>query len=96
MKLTHVAASLSAFALIVGTPAVAQTTMQTKVDHDTSMKNGVTTQKTKVTRTTKRKTHRPKKILGVKVGHKTAVSKTVRETKTSSDGDASTTVKTSH
>ena len=97
MKTYLVAASIAAgFALASATPLMAQTMQQTKVDHDTSMKNGVATTKTTVTHTTKHKTRRPKKILGVKVGHKTAVSKTVKETKTSSNGDSSTTVKTSH
>lgn len=96
MKPIHLAASFAAFALVAGNSAVAQTTTQTKVDHDTSVKDGVATQKTTVTQTNKRKTRQPKKILGVKVGHKTAVHKTVRETKTSSDGDSSTTVKTSN
>ena len=92
MKLHHAAAALAAVALAAGAPA--QTTNQTKVTHDTDMKNGVATTTTKVTHTQKRKTRQPKKILGVKVGHKTAVHKTVRETKTSTNGDTSTTVKT--
>ncbi len=94
MKLRHLTAALAAATLAAGTPALAQTTAQTKVTHDTDMKNGVATTTTKVTHTTKRKTRHPKKILGVKVGHKTVTHKTVRETKASSNGDASTTVKT--
>ena len=66
------------------------------MDHDTKVHDGVATTTTKVTETTKRKTHRPKKVLGVKVGHKTVKRKVVRETSVSSDGDRSTTVKTSH
>ena len=81
-------------ALALGLPAAAQTTAKTEVSHDTSMKDGVATSTTKVEHTTKRKTHRPKKILGVKVGHKTVTHKTVRETSTSTNGDMTTTVKT--
>lgn len=94
MTLSPLAAAFAAAALAVGTPALAQTTAQTKVTHDTDMKNGVATTTTKVTHTTKRKTRQPKKVLGVKIGHKTVTHKTVRETKASSNGDASTTVKT--
>ena len=94
MKLSHIAAATAAALLVAGTPALAQTTNQTKVTHDTDMKNGVATTTTKVTHTSKRKTRQPKKVLGVKVGHKTVTHKTVRETKASSNGDASTTVKT--
>lgn len=85
-----------ALLMAAGTPAVAQTETQTKVAHDTSMKHGVATAKTTVTHTSKRKTHRPKKILGIKVGHKTVVHRTVKQTTVSSNGDRSTTVKTSH
>ena len=85
---------LAAFAF--ATPGVAQTTVKTEVKNDTDVKDGVVTQKRKVIHTTKHKTRQPKKILGVKVGHKTKTDKTVRETTTSSDGDQSMTVKTSH
>lgn len=95
MKLAFAAAPILV-ALAVATPVSAQTTVKTEVRNDTDVKDGVVTQKHKVVHTTKRKTHRPKRILGVKVGHKTAVSKTVRETTTSSDGGSSTTVKTTH
>ena len=81
--------------MICGTPAAAQTTHETKVDHDTKMHDGVATTTTKVTETSKHKTHHPKKVLGVKVGNKTVTRKTVRETSVSSDGDRKTTVKTS-
>lgn len=83
----------AALALLCGSTAIAQTTHETKVDHDTSVKDGVATTKTKVTETTKRKTRRPKKILGVKVGHKTVKHQTVRETAVSSNGDRQVTVK---
>ncbi len=96
MRFKHTLAVTAALALSCGSPALAQTVQQTKVDHDTSVKNGVATTKTKITHTTKRKTHRPKKVLGVKVGHKTVTRKTVRETSVSTNGDRSTTVKTSH
>ena len=84
----------AALALAIGLPAQAQTTASTKVSTDTSTKDGVATHTTKVTHTTKRKTRRPKKILGVKIGHKTVTHKTVRKMSTSTNGDASTTVKT--
>ena len=96
MKLRYLTApallAVAGFAL----PATAQTSAETKVSNDTSVKNGVVTNKHKVVHTSKRKTHRPKKILGVKVGHKTQTTKTVRETTTDSSGNASTKVTTSH
>ncbi|WP_271300392.1 hypothetical protein [Sphingomonas sp. CV7422] len=88
--------AIAALSLTVGTSAMAQTVRETKVDHDTKVHNGVATTTTKVTESSKRKTHRPKKILGVKVGHKTVKRKIVRETSVSSDGDRKTVVKTSH
>lgn len=94
MKIRHVAAIAATVTLLCGTPVVAQTSHETKVDHDTSVKDGVATTKTKVTETTKRKTRQPKKVLGVKVGHKTVKHQTVRETAVSSNGDRKTTVKT--
>lgn len=94
MKNRNIAAIAAAVGLLAGAPAVAQTTHETKVDHDTSVKNGVATTKTKVTETTKRKTRQPKKVLGVKVGHKTVKHQTVRETAVSSNGDRKATVKT--
>lgn len=88
-----VAAALS-LALTCGAPAMAQTVRETKVDHDTKVHDGVATTTTKVTETSKRKTHRPKKVLGVKVGHKTVKHKVVRETSVSSNGDRKVAVKT--
>lgn len=96
MMIGHAAATFAALMMMCGTPAVAQTTHETKVDHDTRVHDGVTTTTTKVTETSKHKTRQPKKVLGVKVGHKTATTKTIRETSVSSDGDRKTTVKTSH
>ncbi len=84
------------FALATGTTVMAQTTSETTVKTDTSMKDGVATKKTKVEHVRKHKTGHSRKILGVKVGHKTHVNKTVKETTTSSNGDKSTTVKTSN
>ncbi|QJU59335.1 hypothetical protein HL653_17620 [Sphingomonas sp. AP4-R1] len=81
-------------ALLTAGPALAQTTHQTKVDTDTSVSNGVATTTTTQTHTTKRTTRQPKKVLGVKVGHKTAVHQTVKKTSVSTNGDSSTTVKT--
>lgn len=96
MKIKIAAASIAAALMLPGSPALAQTSASTKVTTGTSMSDGVATTKTKVTHTVKHKTRRPKKILGVKVGHKTAVTKTVRTTSTSTDGSHSTTVKTTH
>lgn len=96
MKLFRAAPVVAAFAMTAALPATAQTTNETKVSHDTSMHDGVATTKTKVVHTRKHKTHRAKRILGVKVGHKTRTTKTVRETTRSSNGDVSTSVKTSH
>jgi hypothetical protein len=87
-------ASIAAAVTLFGSPVLAQTVHQTKVDHDIKVHDGVATSTTKVTQTSKRKTHRPKKVLGVKVGHKTVKHETVRETSVSSDGDRKTTVKT--
>lgn len=92
-----IASSFTIFLALAGAvPALAQTSAQTKVDNNTTVKDGVATTKRTVTHTTKRKTHRPKKVLGVKVGHKTVTHKTVRTTSTSTNGDASATVKTSN
>ena len=96
MTFKHHAAIAAALVALCGSPALAQTTRETKVDHDTKVHDGVATTTTKVTQTSKRKTNRPKKVLGVKVGHKTVEHKTVRETSVSSNGDRKTTVKTSH
>lgn len=85
---------LVALGSVVALPAGAQTTHQSTVKTDTDVKNGVATRTTKVEHVTKRKTNRPKKILGVKVGKKTVTHKTVRETSVSSNGDHSSTVKT--
>ena len=82
----------AAAGLLLAGAATAQTSSKTEVKHDTSMNDGVATSTTKVEHVTKRKTHRPKKILGVKVGHKTVTHKTVREHSVSSNGDTSTTV----
>ena len=95
MKITLLAAPLiAALTMTAGLPAGAQTTSQTKVSNDVSVDNGVATRKTKVEHVTKRKTHRAKKILGVKVGHKTVTHKTTRESTVSSNGDHSTKVET--
>lgn len=92
MKAKHLfATTILTFALAGG--SVAQTTTTTEVK--TGVENGAPTKTTKVVHVHKRKTHRVRKILGVKVGHKTAVSKTVKETKTGPDG-TSTTVSSTH
>ena len=96
MKLAFATLPFVALALMTGTGAAAQVTNQTKVTHDTSVHDGVATRTTKVVSVHKRKTHRAKRILGVKVGHKTVTHKTVRETTHSSNRDVSTTVKRTH
>jgi hypothetical protein len=96
MNFRHAIAPTIAALVLTTMPALAQTTVETKVSHDTSVNDGVATRKTKVVSVRKHKTHRAKRILGVKVGHKTKVSKTVKETTNSTNGDHSTTVKTTH
>ncbi|MBY9064998.1 hypothetical protein K7957_18855 [Sphingomonas yunnanensis] len=96
MKIKQVAAALGATTLLVAAPALAQTTHETKVVHDTRVHDGTATTTTRVTETSKRKTRQPKKVLGVKVGHKTETTKVVKETAVSSNGDHKTVVKTSH
>jgi hypothetical protein len=96
MKNLFTASLAAGVALSLAAPSLAQVERATKVEHDTSHKDGVATTTTKVTSVDKRKTRQPKKVLGVKVGHKTAETKTVRETSRSTNGDVSTKVKTSH
>ncbi|MBN8809560.1 MAG: hypothetical protein J0I47_15175 [Sphingomonas sp.] len=94
MKIIAIAPLAAGLLLATGNPALGQTTAKTEVKSKVDVDNGVATRTTKVTHLTKRKTHRPKRILGVKVGHKTVTHKTVRETAVSSNGDHSTTVTT--
>jgi hypothetical protein len=97
MNILRLAApALVAIAAVAGAPVTAQTTAETKVSNDTNVKDGVVTHTRKVEQTSKRKTRQPKKVLGVKVGHKTAKTKVVRETTTDSAGNAKTKVSTSH
>ncbi len=93
MKMYMFASSIAALGLVVAAPVTAQTSSETKVSTDTGMKDGMATKKVKVVHIRKHKTRHAKRILGVKVGHKTRVSKTVKETTTSANGDHSTTVK---
>lgn len=96
MKLTRdIPAIFAVAALVLTGPLLAQASHQTKVSTDTSVSNGVATTTTTETNTTKHKTSQPKKVLGVKVGHKTAVHETVKKTSVSTNGDSSTTMKTS-
>ncbi len=87
---------IAALALAAGLPVEAQTAVKTTVSHSTKTSDGMPSQTTKVTHVTKRRTHRPRKILGVKVGHKTVTRKVVRKTTTAADGSMSTQVKTSN
>ncbi len=86
--------ALAAFALTTGVSAFAQNS--TSVSHSTSTHDGVVTHKTKVVKVHKRKTRHVRRVLGVKVGHKTATSKTVTKTTRKSNGETTTTVKTTH
>jgi hypothetical protein len=93
--------TLAAMALGLGVtlaavPASAQVTHETKVSTDTSMHDGVATRTTKVEHVRKVKTHRPKKILGVKVGHKTVTHKRIETRSVSSNGDHSATTEIKH
>ena len=88
--------ALAVFAISSAVPATAQTTTETKVTRDSDMKDGVATDKMKVVSVQKHKTRHAKRILGVKVGHKTAVHKTEKTTSQSSNGDMSTKVKTTN
>ncbi|WP_375391417.1 hypothetical protein [uncultured Sphingomonas sp.] len=96
MKLRHAAVPLLALAIAAPLPAIAQTTTKTEVKHDTDVNNGVVTHTRTAVHVTKHKTHRPKKILGVKVGHKTKTTKVVHKTSTSSNGETTNSVKTTH
>lgn len=71
--------------------ATAQTTTETKMSTDANADGSKTT---KVEHIRKHKTHHTKRILGVKVGHKTRVHKTVHKTTTNPDGSQSTESKT--
>jgi hypothetical protein len=84
-------------ALATSVPISAQVTHETKViSSNSSMDNGVGTQTTKVVHVEKYKTRHAKRILGVKVGHKTRTIKKVRTTTVGSNGDSRTSVETSH
>ena len=89
---------LAAVALTAGiaVPASAQVSHETKVTHDVSTQDGVTTNTTRVAHIKKVKTHRAKRILGVKVGHKTRTTKVVKTTSSSSNGDYKQSTTTSH
>ncbi|WP_206238971.1 hypothetical protein [Novosphingobium terrae] len=96
-----VSRTLAAMALglgvtLVAVPASAQVSNETKVSHDTTMQNGVATRTTKVEHVRKVKTRHPKKILGVKVGHKTRTTKTIQTRSVSSNGDHSSSTEIKH
>ena len=88
---TLLALTAATLALGTMTAATAQTTTETKVSTDPNASGGTTT---KVEHIHKHKTHHAKRILGVKVGHKTRVHKTVKETSTDANGAQTTTTKT--
>lgn len=87
---------LAALAMTAAMPATAQTTHKTTVSHDTGMKDGMPTATTKVVTVRKHKTRRAKRILGVKVGHKTRTTKVVREKTVDANGTVDQKVKVSH
>jgi hypothetical protein len=87
---------LATITLSLGMPALAQVSTSTKVSTSNSMDNGVASQTTKVEHVKKIKTHHAKRILGVKVGHKTKTIKTVRKTTVNSNGDSTSSVQTNH
>lgn len=87
---------IAAKAIGISLPVMAQVSQETRMSTGTSVCDGVATRTTKVVGVKKVKTHRPKRILGVKVGHKTHVTKIVHEKSVSSNGDVTTSVKTSH
>ena len=90
MAIKHLLAGTAAVALIsLSTAAVAQTTTETTASTSTASDGTVTK---KVTHVRKHRTHHARRILGVKVGTKTKVDKTVKETKMGPNG-TSTTVK---
>lgn len=95
MKFSHAAAAVVAvFAFTTGAAVSAQTTSETKVTTDTSTKDGVPVKKVKVVHVQRHKTHHVKRILGVKVGHKTRVQKTVKETTIGPDGKSTSVTST--
>ncbi|MEH3106069.1 MAG: hypothetical protein PGN09_01910 [Sphingomonas fennica] len=97
MNIARLAAPALLAAGLIALPATAQTTTETKVSNDTNVGNdGVVTNTRKVTNVRKQKTGEPKKVLGVKVGEKTATQKTVHETTTDTAGNSKTKVTTSH
>lgn len=92
----NAACLIAAVTLPLAVPAMAQVSHESQVSTNTSMHDGVATRTTKVVHVKKVKTRHPKRILGVKVGHKTRTTKVVRERSVSSNGDVHTEVKTSH
>ena len=89
-------AALASVALFCGTPALAATTTTTTVTRGASVRNGVVVHRTKVVHVRKRTTRRPRRVLGVQVGHHTNTTKTVRTTVHRANGSTRTTVRTTH
>lgn len=81
------------FALATGTAAIAQTTTKSSVTTSNTVKAGVPATTVKAITVHKTKTRRAKRVLGVKVGHKSRVHKVVRKTTTTATGETSTQVK---
>jgi hypothetical protein len=92
----HTAALFAATALVASMPISAQVSHETRVTTSNNMDDGVPSQTTKVVHVKKYKTHHPKRILGVKVGHKTRTVKRVRKTTVDANGNTSTSVETRH
>ena len=92
----NIAALLAVMALGTSIPISAQVSHETRVSTSNGMDDGVATQTTKVVHVNKFKTHHAKRILGVKVGHKTRTIKKVRTTTVDSNGNNNTSVEISH
>jgi len=92
----NIAALVAVMVLSTSMPISAQVSQNTSVSTSNGMKDGVATQTTRVLHVNKFKTHHAKRILGVKVGHKTRTIKQLRTTTVDSNGNANTSEKISH
>ena len=97
MKLNHLAAlTIATVALGTGATSVAQTTTRTTTSTSATVRNGVPATTVRSVHVRKTKTHRARRVLGVKVGHHTRVDKTVRSSTTDAHGATSTEVTNVH
>ena len=86
----NIAALVAVMGLGTSMPISAQVSHDTSVSTSSGMDHGVATQTTRVVNVNKFKTHHAKRILGVKVSHKTRTIKQVRTTTVDSNGNANT------